>query len=82
MKNIPGSHVIIDSPDPSEDTLQEAGNLAAYFSKARLSAAVPVDYIQVKKIKKTERCATRVCDLRRATNTLYDTRRATRSKAT
>lgn len=52
VKNIPGSHVIIDSPDPSEDTLQEAGNLAAYFSKARLSAAVPVDYIQVKKIKK------------------------------
>lgn len=52
VKNIPGSHVIIDSPNPSEDTLQEAANLAAYFSKARLSAAVPVDYIQVKKIKK------------------------------
>ncbi|WGI18236.1 NFACT RNA binding domain-containing protein [Latilactobacillus sakei] len=52
VKNIPGSHVIIDSPTPSEQTIQEAGNLAAYFSKARLSAAVPVDYIQVKKIKK------------------------------
>ncbi|KRM21937.1 NFACT RNA binding domain-containing protein [Latilactobacillus graminis] len=52
VKHIPGSHVIIDSADPSAETIQEAGNLAAYFSKARLSAAVPVDYIQVKKIKK------------------------------
>lgn len=52
VKNIPGSHVIIDDSKPSEATLQEAGNLAAYFSKARLSASVPVDYIQVKRIRK------------------------------
>lgn len=51
-QKIPGSHVIIHSDDPSEQTLTEAANLAAYFSKARESATVPVDYVQVRKIRK------------------------------
>ncbi|KRM96289.1 fibronectin-binding protein [Liquorilactobacillus aquaticus DSM 21051] len=51
-KNIPGSHVIVYSNDPSQQTLLEAANLAAYFSKSRTSATVPVDYVQVKKIRK------------------------------
>ena len=52
VKDIPGSHVIIDSHQPSEKTLLEAAKLAAYFSKARDSANVPVDWIEVKKIRK------------------------------
>ncbi|MBM6613799.1 NFACT family protein [Desemzia sp. RIT804] len=51
-KDIPGSHVIIQDSEPSETTLLEAANLAAYFSKSRLSASVPVDYVEVKKIRK------------------------------
>ncbi|WP_338208456.1 NFACT RNA binding domain-containing protein [Lactiplantibacillus paraxiangfangensis] len=51
-QKIPGSHVIIHSDDPSEQTLNEAANLAAYFSKARDSATVPVDYVQVRRIRK------------------------------
>lgn len=51
-KDIPGSHVIVQSAHPSEDTLIEAANLAAYYSKFRLSSSVPVDYVQVKHIKK------------------------------
>lgn len=51
-KNIPGSHVIIRSAEPSEETLLEAAELAAYFSKYRHSAQVPVDYVQVKHIRK------------------------------
>ena len=51
-KNIPGSHVIIRSAEPSEETLLEAAELAAYFSKYRYSAQVPVDYVQVKHIRK------------------------------
>lgn len=51
-KNIPGSHVIIQSADPSEETILEAANIAAYFSKSQLSASVPVDYVDVKKIRK------------------------------
>ncbi|TAS61954.1 hypothetical protein BV266_14395, partial [Lactiplantibacillus plantarum] len=51
-QKIPGSHVIIHSDDPSDQTLTEAANLAAYFSKARDSATVPVDYVQVRRIRK------------------------------
>lgn len=51
-KNIPGSHVIIKSNNPSNETLFEAAMLAAYFSKFRSSANVPIDYVQVKNIRK------------------------------
>lgn len=51
-KNIPGSHVIVRTPHPTTQTLVLAAQLAAYFSKARLSGSVPVDYVPVKKIKK------------------------------
>lgn len=51
-KDIPGSHVVIHSDDPSEVALLEAANLAAYFSKARDSASVPVDYTVIKQVKK------------------------------
>lgn len=51
-KDIPGSHVIIQDSEPSEETLLEAANIAAYFSKSRLSASVPVDYVEVKRVRK------------------------------
>lgn len=50
--NIPGSHVVIKASEPSEQTLLEAAQLAAYFSKARQSESVPVDYTKVKYVKK------------------------------
>lgn len=52
VKDLPGSHVIIRNFEPSEQTLLEAANLAAYFSKARNSTKVPVDYVKVRAIKK------------------------------
>ncbi|WP_342600642.1 NFACT RNA binding domain-containing protein [Psychrobacillus sp. FSL H8-0483] len=51
-KDIPGSHVVIHSDNPSDTALLEAANLAAYFSKARESASVPVDYTVIKQVKK------------------------------
>lgn len=51
-KDIPGSHVIIHSQDPDEETILEAASIAAYFSKARESASVPVDYTEVRQVKK------------------------------
>lgn len=51
-KDIPGSHVIIHSSEPSEQTLTEGAQLAAYFSKARDSANVPVDYLPVRRLRK------------------------------
>ncbi|GFH40034.1 Rqc2 family fibronectin-binding protein [Lactococcus insecticola] len=52
-KDIPGSHVIITgNASPSDETITEAAELAAYFSKARLSNLVQVDMIDVKKLHK------------------------------
>ncbi|MFW6378362.1 MAG: Rqc2 family fibronectin-binding protein, partial [Bacillota bacterium] len=54
-RKIAGSHVIIkrdtDKPVP-EPTIYEAALLAAYFSKARESENVPVDYTKVKNVNK------------------------------
>ncbi|MGI6192222.1 MAG: Rqc2 family fibronectin-binding protein [Christensenellales bacterium] len=51
-KNIPGSHVIIRSKNPPQTTLKQAAMLAAWHSKARNSAQVPVDYTPRKYVKK------------------------------
>ncbi|WP_066395880.1 Rqc2 family fibronectin-binding protein [Neobacillus mesonae] len=51
-KDIPGSHVVIRSKEPIEQTIKEAAMLAAYFSKARNSSSVPVDYTKVRYVKK------------------------------
>lgn len=51
-KDIPGSHVVIHSNEPDETTLMEAATLSAYFSKARDSSSVPVDYTEIRQVKK------------------------------
>ena len=51
-KDIPGSHVIIRSKEPANETIHEAASLAAYFSKARNSSSVPVDFTRVRFVKK------------------------------
>ncbi|GAY74457.1 fibronectin/fibrinogen-binding protein [Sporolactobacillus inulinus] len=51
-KDIPGSHVVIRSQDPSEETLLEAAHLAAFYSKSRMGSGVPVDYTKVRYVKK------------------------------
>lgn len=52
-KDIPGSHVIIkDNLDPSDQVKTDAAELAAYFSKGRLSNLVQVDMIEAKKLHK------------------------------
>jgi predicted ribosome quality control (RQC) complex YloA/Tae2 family protein len=56
VKIIPGSHVLIPLEDgeefPDDTTLEEAAALAIYYSQARGSSQVPVDYTHVKQIKK------------------------------
>lgn len=51
-KDIPGSHVVIRSKEPAEETILEAAQIAAYFSKARNSSSVPVDFTKVRHVKK------------------------------
>lgn len=54
-KGIAGSHVIIvnDGKEISNIALNEAANLAAFYSKASDSSLVPVDYTLKKFVKKT-----------------------------
>lgn len=51
-KDFHGAHVIIASATIEEEVLRFAANLAAYFSKGRYSSSVPVNYTQVKNLKK------------------------------
>jgi predicted ribosome quality control (RQC) complex YloA/Tae2 family protein len=53
-KNIPGSHVIIKSKNGyvSDTALTDGASLAAFYSKAKNSANVPVDYTEKKNVKK------------------------------
>lgn len=56
VKNIPGSHVLVPLKEgeefPDDRTLEEAAALAVFFSQARDSSLVPVDYTHVKQLKK------------------------------
>ena len=53
IKNLPGSHVIIAALHPSADTIKQAAQLAAFYSKAgKNPAKVPVDYTLVKHVHK------------------------------
>lgn len=53
-QNIPGSHVILvtQGRTPPERTLEEAANIAAYHSKSKHSALVPVDYTEIRNVRK------------------------------
>jgi len=54
-KNTPGSHVIVkcEGADTLPDrTFEEAGRLAAYYSKGRNQDKTEIDYIQKKHVKK------------------------------
>ena len=53
-QNIHGSHTVLLAREgqPTEDDIIEAAGICAYFSKARNSATVPVDYTLVKYVKR------------------------------
>lgn len=53
-KGIPGSHVIVktEGKELPDRTFEEAGALAAYYSKGRGNEKVEIDYIQRKHVKK------------------------------
>ncbi len=52
VKNIPGSHVILQSSEATDEDIKETAEIAAYFSKAKNSAHVQVDYVVDKRVKK------------------------------
>lgn len=52
VKDMPGSHVIVHSDQLDEYTIRLAAKIASYFSKGKNSSSVPVNYCQVKNLKK------------------------------
>lgn len=53
IKNLPGSHVIIETLKPTQKTILEAAGLAAYYSKVGASGSrVPIDYTLDKYVHK------------------------------
>lgn len=53
-KKMAGSHVVVKTPDGElpDRTFEEAGRLAAYYSKGKDAPKVEIDYIQKKHVKK------------------------------
>ena len=53
-KGIPGSHVIVKSEGAElpDRVFEEAGRLAAYYSKGREAGKVEIDYTEKKNVKK------------------------------
>ena len=53
-KKVPGSHVIVKSngEELPDRTFEEAGRLAAYYTKSRAAEKAEIDYIEKKHVKK------------------------------
>lgn len=53
-KGIPGSHVVVktNGEELPDGTFEEAGRLAAYYSKGRENDKVEIDYLEKKNVKK------------------------------
>ena len=53
-KKMPGSHVVVKTKDGTlpDRTFEEAGILAAYYSKGKTAPKVEIDYLQKKNVKK------------------------------
>lgn len=54
VKDMPGSHVVVHSENLDEYTIRLASKMAAYFSKGKHSSSVPVNYTQIKTLKKPQ----------------------------
>ena len=55
-RNVPGSHAVLftEGGEPSDEALRQAASIAAYYSSAANQPRVPVDYTQVRRVKKPQ----------------------------
>ncbi|OAN17585.1 hypothetical protein A2I99_06755 [Acholeplasma laidlawii] len=44
VKDAPGSHILVRTPDLTEKVLRTSAMLAAYFSSQKASSSIPVNY--------------------------------------
>ncbi len=52
VKDAPGTHLVVQTNDLSEAVIRKAAMLAAYHSSLSLSSSIPVDYTQIRHLKK------------------------------
>lgn len=52
VKDAPGGHILVKTEFLDEALLRTSAMLAAYFSSLRYSSSIPVDYTQIRNIKK------------------------------
>lgn len=52
VKDYHGSHVVLQSENPTEEQIRFCAMLAAWFSKGRYSSSVPVDYTPIYNLKR------------------------------
>ncbi len=54
VKSFAGSHVVLktDRAEPSQETIVKVAKAAAYYSSAKESSNVPVDYTEIKNVRK------------------------------
>lgn len=51
-KDVHGAHVVITCEQPDEELLRNAAMLAAWYSNARYSSSVPVNYCTIRQLKR------------------------------
>ena len=51
-KGFHGCHLVVDSRDLNEKIIRICANVAAYYSQGRYSSSVPVDYCEIRNVKK------------------------------
>lgn len=52
VKDAPGGHIIVQTDNLTEKVLRKAAKFAALFSNFRFSSSIPIDYTQVKFLRK------------------------------
>jgi len=57
VKDMHGSHVVVTTSEPSEKILRTAAMLAAYYSQAKDSSSVPVNYCLIRALKRPNKAA-------------------------
>ena len=51
-KDYHGAHVVVSKTDLDEETIRLAANIAALYSKGRMSSSVPINYCPIKNLKR------------------------------
>lgn len=57
VKDLHGSHVVVDGNNLSENVIRTAAMLAAYYSQGRNSSSVPVNYCLISQLRKPNKAA-------------------------